>query len=66
MYSEMLQINLLILILMVKLFQIKEIKEDEPLPEPNRKKKMTIHQLYEESGEEIIFEPPTIRDGGRD
>lgn len=44
--------------------RIKEIKEDEPLPELEEEENDDTPIIDEESGEEIIFEPPTIRDGG--
>ena len=44
--------------------RIKEIKENEPLPELEEEENDDTPIIDEESGEEIIFEPPTIRDGG--
>ncbi len=44
--------------------RIKEIKEDEALPEINEEENDDTPIIDDESGEEIVFEPPTIRDGG--
>ena len=44
--------------------RIKEIKEDEPLDFVEEEENDDTPIIDEESGEEIIFEPPTIRDGG--
>lgn len=44
--------------------RIKEIKEDEALPEINEEENDDTPIIDDESGEEIVFEPPTIIDGG--